>query len=129
MVKLRASNLCEYCLALGKFSFHPFQIDHIVPPSKGGSNDPRNLANACHFCNGSKHIKTEATDPLTGVIVLLFHPRNDQWDAHFTWNDDFTIVVGLTPVGRATVSCLKMNREEAVNLRTALRVFGVHPPK
>ncbi len=129
LVKLRAGNLCEYCLANSKYSFHPFRIDHIIPASKGGSDDPDNLANTCDSCNGSKHNKTDALDPATGISVPLFHPRKDLWSNHFTWNDEFTIIVGITPTGRATVTCLKMNREEAVNLRAALREYGVHPPK
>jgi 5-methylcytosine-specific restriction endonuclease McrA len=127
-VKLRAENQCGYCLALGRYSFHPFPVDHIVPMSKGGDDDPGNLANTCQFCNGSKFDKTDAFDPLTGEVVPLFHPRKDAWLQHFTWNEDFTIILGVTPTGRATVACLKMNREEAVNLRAALHAFGVHPP-
>jgi hypothetical protein len=128
VVKSRAGNLCEYCLALGSYSFHPFSIDHIVPVSKGGSDDPDNLAYACQFCNSSKYDKTTATDSLTGATVSLFNPRSDGWPQHFTWNEDFTIILGITPTGRATIACLNMNREEAVNLRAALRSFGVHPP-
>jgi len=128
-VKLRARNLCEYCLALGTFSFHPFPVDHIIPVSKGGDDDTGNLANTCQFCNSSKHDKTEAFDPLTGELVSLFHPRKHSWQQHFTWSEDFSSVLGITPIGRATVACLKMNREEAINLRAALNAFGVHPPK
>jgi 5-methylcytosine-specific restriction endonuclease McrA len=70
-VKLRAENQCGYCLALGRYSFHPFPVDHIVPMSKGGDDDPGNLANTCQFCNGSKFDKTDAFDPLTGEVVTL----------------------------------------------------------
>ena len=129
LVKIRANNNCEYCQALGSFSFHPFPVEHIIPTSKGGNGGESNLANACQFCNGSKFDKTEALDPLTGNIVPLYSPRTQTWDDNFLWSDDFTIVIGITPTGRATVNCLKMNRAEAVNLRAALRDFGVHPPK
>ncbi|MCB0521398.1 MAG: HNH endonuclease [Lewinellaceae bacterium] len=129
LVKLRANNNCEYCKALGAYAFHPFHIEHILPLSKGGTHDDSNLANACQFCNGSKFDKTGAHDPLTGTLVLLYNPRTQFWEEHFIWSDDFTIVIGITPTGRATVNCLKMNREEATNLRAALRDFGVHPPK
>ena len=128
-VKLRAGNVCEYCLALANYAFHPFPVDHIVPISKGGSNHLDNLAYACQFCNNSKYDKIEAPDPLTGVSALLYNPRKQEWSQHFVWNADFTNIIGISPTGRATVSCMDMNREEAVNLRAALRVFGVHPPR
>jgi 5-methylcytosine-specific restriction endonuclease McrA len=37
-----------------------YQIDHIVPLSKGGSNWPRNIQLTCRFCNHSKR----AHDPV-----------------------------------------------------------------
>ena len=129
LVKLRANNNCEYCQALGGYSFHPFPVEHIIPISKDGSDDDTNLANACQFCNGSKFDKVEALDPLTGALTPLCNPRTQTWSEHFVWSDDFTLVIGVTPIGRATVNCLKMNREEAINLRAALRDFGVHPPE
>ena len=61
--------------------------------------------------------------------VHLYHPRQDKWEEHFVWNEDKTIILGISPIGRGTISCLKINREEAVNLRKALKMFGVHPPK
>lgn len=29
-------------------------LDHVVPHSKGGSNDPANLVTCCHRCNSSR---------------------------------------------------------------------------
>lgn len=31
------------------------QVDHLVPPSAGGSEEASNLAAACAKCNNSKH--------------------------------------------------------------------------
>lgn len=43
---------CHYCGA------HPpesiLQIDHIIPVSKGGTNDPENLITSCQSCNIGK---------------------------------------------------------------------------
>ncbi|MFN7116348.1 MAG: HNH endonuclease [Saprospiraceae bacterium] len=128
LVKERANYLCEYCLALSTFSFHPFPIDHIIPLSQNGTSDPDNLALACQHCNNCKYNKSADLDPLTGKVNPLFNPRLESWSDHFTWNEDFTLIIGTSAVGRTTVNCLKMNRQEAVNLRKALHHFGVHPP-
>jgi hypothetical protein len=61
--------------------------------------------------------------------VSLFHPREQRWDEHFAWNDDFTLMVGLTPMGRATIAALQLNRPGLVNLRRVLYAIGEHPPK
>ena len=125
----RAKRCCEYCLAPENFSNAPLEVEHILPESKGGKTALNNLALACGGCNKNKSDKTKALDPKTKKLVSLFHPRRQLWSKHFEWQNDFTIIVGLTPTGRATVEALKMNRRELVNLRWALRQVGKHPPK
>ncbi|MBX2929939.1 MAG: HNH endonuclease [Saprospiraceae bacterium] len=63
----RAGACCEYCKANVVFSPNPFTIDHIIPKSAGGSDDPENLAYACFGCNRSKHDHTKAFDPFHKV--------------------------------------------------------------
>lgn len=111
------------------FASAPFSIEHITPISKGGNDSLENLALACQGCNGHKYTKTTCMDPIGLNEVSLYHPRLDQWEAHFAWNNNFTMLTGLTPVGRATIYCLKLNRNMVVNLRQLLIVFGEHPPK
>lgn len=65
---------------------------------------------------------------MTNQIVPLFHPRNDDWYAHFKWRDDFLIMEGLTPTGRATIIVLDTNNQEIINLRRVLIGHG-HPPE
>ncbi len=124
----RARHHCEYCMCPSSHSSANFCIEHIVPIAKGGTNDFSNLALSCHGCNGHKHVKTLYTDPLSGESVPLFNPRTQFWKEHFQWNENQTEISGQTPVGRATVNALKMNRKKLVNLRFALNAFGVHPP-
>lgn len=88
-----------------------------------------NLALACEGCNAHKHTKTQAIDPVSGEPAPLFNPRRQHWQEHFMWNANFTLIVGLTPSGRATVEALHMNRESVVNLRRALHKIGEHPPE
>lgn len=87
-----------------------------------------NLALSCQGCNGHKYTKREAPDPATGVLVPLFHPRQQLWRDHFSWNEDFTRVLALTPTGRATEKALRLNRDEVVQFRRLLRAVGQHPP-
>ncbi len=128
-VRSRANGLCEYCLAIFAISYATFPVDHIIPESKGGSDGPDNLANTCQNCNNSKYNKTEWIDWLSGEVVRLFNPRTDVWSEHFEWNDDFTILTGRTPIGRATVNCLRINRPRIVKLRLFFFKLGIHPAK
>jgi len=104
-------------------------VEHIIPRAAGGRSEADNLALACQGCNNHKYSKTEAPDSGSGEMVPLYHPRQHRWPDHFAWNEDTTIVIGLTPTGRATVEALRLNRENVVNLRWALRAVGKHPPQ
>jgi hypothetical protein len=123
----RAKGCCEYCQSQARFSTQSFAAEHIIPRFAGGETSEDNLALACLGCNGHKHTKTHALDPETEREVPLFHPRRQIWSDHFAWNDDFTQIVGQSPVGRATAQALKLNRPELVNLRRVLRAVGEHP--
>lgn len=128
LVKERANFCCEYCLSQEDFSPDTFSIEHITPRSKGGTNDLENLANSCQQCNSHKFTSTEVIDPLTGELVPLYNPRQNKWHHHFAWAEETTHVVGLTPIGRATVAKLRLNRTGVVNLRRVLSLTGFHPP-
>jgi hypothetical protein len=106
----------------------PLSIEHILPRSQQGETVLDNLALACPGCNNHKYNKTHGTDPVTGELVALYHPRKQRWRKHFAWNDDRTLIIGLTPTGRATVETLHLNREGLVNLRRVLYAVGEHPP-
>jgi len=47
---------------------------------------------------------------------------------HFAWDDEYTKLTGLIPVGRATVEALRLNRNGLVNMRRVLYCVGEHPP-
>ena len=129
LVKKRAKGFCEYCIIPANFSPDTFPFDHIIPISLGGTSDSDNLAQTDGGCNGHKHNKTHHFDPLTHQFVRLFHPRKDKWHDHFQWNEDETIIIGTTPIGRATADLLQVNRPSNINLRKLLRAAGLHPPK
>lgn len=88
-----------------------------------------NLAFACLGCNGRKSTSVSELDPTTGEEERLYNPRLDTWETHFNWSPDHTRLIGLTPVGRATIERLQLNREGVVNLRRALSKLDKHPPR
>ena len=127
-VAARAGGVCEYCHSPARYGVQSFECEHIIPLSQGGATTPDNLAYACGGCNRSKAVRTSASDPEDGTLTPLFHPREQRWSDHFAWNDDFTLMIGLTAVGRATVEALHLNRPGVVNLRKVLLTIGEHPP-
>lgn len=50
----RDGQSCAYCLDQDG----PFEIDHIIPVSRGGTDDSENLTVACSVCNRSKGART-----------------------------------------------------------------------
>ena len=119
---------CEYCFVPEDFSNDFFQFDHIIPFSKGGSSELKNIARTCGKCNGYKHHKTHHIDPLTQQPCRLYHPRQDDWSEHFRWHNDKLTLIGKTPIGRTTIDLLQINRYSSVNLRSLLKIVGLHPP-
>ena len=128
-VRDRAGNRCEYCKHPAAFSCAPFVCDHVHPRARGSGDSFSELAWACPACNSHKYHKVESVDPQSGKVVSLFNPRRQGWSRHFAWSEDFLLIHGRTPVGRATVAALFLNRLELVNLRRALVHIGEHPPK
>jgi len=118
LVRQRAGNRCEYCLLQQWHSGSPHQIEHIVAKQHGGRDIPDNLALACDRCNLRKGPNLSGIDPVSGVLVALFHPRRDVWTEHFRLQGIY--VEGLTPAGRATVQVLDMNGTRRLQLRSAI---------
>ncbi len=129
LVAKRANFICEYCRSPQDFSAESFAVEHIFPRTLGGKTVEENLAFSCLGCNSHKAVKIKAIDPVSEITVALFNPRAENWNEHFTWNKNFTEVIGLTPTGRATIDALKLNRKGVINLRWALFAVGKHPPK
>jgi len=127
-VQERARGCCEYCKAPVSHCPGNFHIDHIIPVSKGGLTILENLAYSCGGCNPKKSAKTTATDPATGQKIPLFHPRKDDWNDHFKWDENKLHIIGITLKGELTIQTLDMNRQGLINLRGLLKEKGLHPP-
>ena len=115
-VRLRAGNRCEYCGIPQAGQEATFHVDHVQPRKSGGATLLENLALACVSCSLRKGARSEARDPGTGEPAGVFNPRTQRWEDHFELSADFRIS-GTTPVGRASVELLKMNRAAAVEIR------------
>ena len=70
-----------------------------------------------------------ATDPQTGNPTPLFHPNQQAWTDHFRWEENGLQIMGLTPIGRATVSLLRLNRALLLRARERWIYAGWHPPE
>jgi 5-methylcytosine-specific restriction endonuclease McrA len=117
-VRERAKNRCEYCQLTQEDSpLAALHIEHIIPKIHGGTNDLDNLALACIDCNLHKGPNLTGIDPQTKRVTPLFHPRKDNWNAHFKWRSIY--VMGKTAMGRTTIRVLHMNSEEQLSLRSS----------
>lgn len=125
-VEQRAGQRCEYCRMHQSLQGASFHVEHAVPRSKGGSDDHDNLAWACPSCDLRKSDRTEAVAPDTGLVARLFNPRRDRWDEHFAWAE--YQIVGVTPIGRATVAALEFNTPRRLLIRQVESAFGLFPP-
>lgn len=126
-VVAQADGRCEYCRYPEEFNSGRFSVDHVLPRHLGGTNDLNNLALSCRNCNERKQDAIEALDPATGRMAPLFNPRTENWEDHFAWSEDFSLMLGLTPTGRATIARLQTNHRGVVRQRQLLHQAGLHP--
>jgi hypothetical protein len=127
LVAARAGHRCEYCHAPEAIFNFPFEVEHVVPPGRGGADDERNCALACRACNLFKSDALVAIDRESGEQVPLFHPRRDDWESHFRLDTQQGTIVGLTPVGRATVEQLRLNADAQTSARKQWIQIGLVP--
>ena len=127
VVAERAVYRCEYCHAPEAVFNFPFEVEHILPQAHGGSDDPENLALACHACNLFKSDFEMEQDEASQAEVALFHPRRDAWEQHFGVDAEGAAILGITPVGRATVARLQMNRPRHITARRRWIQLGLFP--
>jgi HNH endonuclease len=129
-VREAAQNRCGYCLSPQHLVMARLEIEHMIPLSKQGSNDESNLWLACPICNGHKSDKTTAIDPKNQESVLLFNPRFQVWGENFHWIEGGLKIEGNTPIGRATVSALRLADDpDALVVRSFWIQVGWHPPE
>lgn len=125
IVRERAGFRCEYCLLPESEAFFPFEPDHIIALKHDGLTVAENLANSCFECNRLKGTDVASVDPPTGIIVRLFHPRQDLWWDHFELRS--ALIVPKSDIGRVTEHLLQLNRPKVLSIRQLLLSKGRHP--
>jgi hypothetical protein len=127
LVWTRADSRCEYCLVHQDDDVLPHHIDHVIAQKHRGPTRETNLALSCANCSLGKSSNIAGTDPRTGKLTRLFHPRRDRWDDHFQWHGPY--LRGKSAVGRTTIVVLNINRPDRIALRRELIGQGVFPPQ
>ena len=123
----RANHRWEYCKAPKVVFNFPFEVEHIIPLSRQGTNDETNLALACRSCNLRKGDRISGIISSSSESVRFFHPRTDWWSEHFQVNVEFGKIMGITPVGEVTVEYLDMNSSTQVAARQLWIRLGLFP--
>ncbi|WP_165247133.1 HNH endonuclease [Paludisphaera soli] len=126
LVWRRAGGRCEYCRLSPAFDDRPFEIDHVISRKHHGPTVAGNLALSCFRCNSYKGSDISGRDPRTNRLTPLFNPRRHKWARHFRWRG--AVLHGRTPIGRVTVSVLRINDALRIELRESLIEEGEVPP-
>lgn len=117
----RDGHTCRYCGASAPEA--KLAIDHVVPVSLGGSDDPTNLVTACGDCNGGKgatsavesvaaDVADLALEMAVALQVVSDRRRLDQKAKNATFDDFYDRWIGL--YGYANYTNLPNNWEESL---------------
>lgn len=121
-LRQRAGSRCEYCHKPERVSTYGYHADHIIPLKHGGTSELDNLAWACFECNVSKGENIASYDRTTGKLTPLFHPRTQNWDEHFEFDDE--VLRGKDAIGRVTINILDINHPDQLETRRTLIESG-----
>ncbi len=119
---------CAYCRTPEALTVVTFEFEHIVPSSRGGETLFQNLCLSCPTCNRYKSDRTFGSSDPASVEFPLFHPHLNDWNEHFEWSSDSTLLIGQTQIGQVTIATLKMNRPQIVRVRRLWTAMNEHPP-
>jgi hypothetical protein len=125
LVRRRAADRCEYCGIHQHYIAARLHVEHVIARQHQGTDDPSNLALSCDRCNAYKGTNLSALDPVTSLVVMLFHPRLDRWHTHFAMQSG--TIIGRTERGRATARLLNMNAHRRLQLRLELGASAAPP--
>jgi len=126
-VAQRAGHRCEYCHAPEAIFNFAFEVEHIIPRSRGGADDETNHALACRSCNLYKSDHVLGMDETTQSEVRLYNPRLDTWAEHFEADAKTGELRPLTSIGRVTVALLQLNGVSQLEARRHWMRLGLFP--
>lgn len=74
----RCNFACFYCGLPARQGVVQLQVEHVIPVSQGGSNDPWNLVAACEPCNSGKaaFAPTEEVVAAATALYMSWGGRN-----------------------------------------------------
>lgn len=124
-VAIRAAHICEYCHAPEAVFNLSFEVEHIIPLSRGGNNDKNNLALSCRSCNLYKSDVISVFDKENQTETRLFNPRQNVWTENFSINKETGEIKDLTAIGRITVLQLKTNGNTQLSARISWLKLGL----
>lgn len=104
-VRLRDGGRCKTC-----GSTHATQVDHIIPPSRGGTNEPSNLRLLCRSCNLRRAVEIYGVKKMS---LYLKEPHSSYVDSGIRGS------AGAT--SRLPRRCLGQNRRERYRASRARR--------
>ena len=108
------------------FNF-PFEVEHIIPLFRQGTNEESNLALACRSCNLRKGTRVSGIVLDLNNEVQFFHPRQNLWGEHFQIDTEAGMIIGITAIGKVTVENLDMNSSAQVAARKLWIRLGLFP--
>ncbi|MBV8140009.1 MAG: HNH endonuclease [Deltaproteobacteria bacterium] len=126
-VESRAGRRCEYCRAPQPATGIRYHLDHVIPESRGGTDDVGNLALACPTCNFHKSDHLSGADEQGSDAAPLFNPRKDRWDDHFEFDPRILQLRGKTAKGSGTVNRLQMNHPVQIEARRHWVELKIYP--
>jgi hypothetical protein len=126
-VTARARGLCEYCRSPEHFTPARYSLEHIHPRRQRADQLGKPSPGVPRLQRLQRR-QNYGPRPGNQPPAPLFHCRQHRWQDHFAWSADSLEVVGLTPIGRATIALLRLNRLGLRNLRYALTAIQRHPP-
>jgi len=117
---------CQYCGRL--VPDVTLEADHIMPVSKGGTDDPLNLITSCHDCNIGKGVKQVSVERTPGIPSEDLTERRLQIAAFYQYQraveDQVDVEVDAALAYWDRIKPTYPYEPDRVSIRRFMRMFG-----